>query len=210
MPPEYLAPGVYVEEIPTKVHSIPGVSTGPSPRTESRRVAHRILETMPLRRCGSSTALRLPRTSAGFHVFFPGSNKGARLSSLRRLARELQRGLIRVDLSRVANKYIGETEKILSKAFAAAEAAGSVLFFDEADALFGKRTGVRDGHDRYHNVEISSLLQRLETFHGMVIVSINRRENLAEAFLRKCQFNIPGSGKSDAKGNRFVGAVHHS
>jgi SpoVK/Ycf46/Vps4 family AAA+-type ATPase len=117
---------------------------------------------------------------------------GAGVAELRtlgvKLAAQVDRDLYCVDLSRVVGKYIGETEKNLERVFALAEATGAVLFFDEADALFGKRTEVKDSHDRYANQEVSYLVQRLEGYEGIVILATNRRSNLDEAFLRRLGF----------------------
>lgn len=92
-----------------------------------------------------------------------------------------------MDLSQVTSKYIGETEKNLARLFEAAEQAGWLLFFDEADALFGKRTSVSDAHDRYANQEVSYLLQRIEAFSGVVILATNLRHNIDDAFMRRFQ-----------------------
>jgi SpoVK/Ycf46/Vps4 family AAA+-type ATPase len=89
------------------------------------------------------------------------------------VSHELGRGLFRVDLSAVASKFIGETEKNLDAAFAAAEGQGAILFFDEADALFGKRSEVKDSHDRFANIEVNYLLQKMESFAGVAIVATN-------------------------------------
>jgi hypothetical protein len=101
------------------------------------------------------------------------------------LASQLELPLYRIDLSQVANKYIGETEKNLKRLFDAADVADAILFFDEADAIFGKRIEVRDAHDRYANLEISYLLARMERFKGLAILATNRRKDLDEAFLRR-------------------------
>jgi SpoVK/Ycf46/Vps4 family AAA+-type ATPase len=107
------------------------------------------------------------------------------------VANELGRDLYRVDLAQVVSKYIGETEKNLAQVFSAAEKARCVLLFDEADALFGRRTEVRDSHDRYANLEVSYLLQRFEyTEHAVVLLATNRRQNIDEAFLRRFRFVI--------------------
>jgi SpoVK/Ycf46/Vps4 family AAA+-type ATPase len=103
------------------------------------------------------------------------------------LARELGVDLYRVDLSRTMSKYIGEIEKSLSRLFDEANAAGAALFFDEADALFGKRTEVKDAHDRYANVEVGYLLQRLEEYDGVTVLATNRMRDLDEAFVRRFQ-----------------------
>lgn len=98
--------------------------------------------------------------------------------------------LFRIDLSQVVNKYIGETEKNLRRLFDAAEASDVILFFDEADSLFGKRTEVKDAHDRYANLEVSYLLERMERFKGLAILATNRKKDLDEAFLRRLRFFI--------------------
>jgi SpoVK/Ycf46/Vps4 family AAA+-type ATPase len=98
--------------------------------------------------------------------------------------------LYRIDLSGVVSKYIGETERNLESIFQAAERATAVLFFDEADALFGKRSEVQDAHDRYANIEISYLLQRIERFDGVAILATNLRQNLDEAFMRRIDFVV--------------------
>jgi SpoVK/Ycf46/Vps4 family AAA+-type ATPase len=96
----------------------------------------------------------------------------------------------RIDLSMVVSKYIGETEKNLSKVFDAAEHKNWILFFDEADALFGKRTDVRDAHDKYANQEVAYLLQRIENYNGLVILASNMKNNIDDAFTRRFQMII--------------------
>jgi SpoVK/Ycf46/Vps4 family AAA+-type ATPase len=103
------------------------------------------------------------------------------------LGHELQLDLYRIDLSQVINKYLGETEKNLDRIFTAAENSNAILFFDEADALFGKRSEVRDSHDRYANIEISYLLQKMEEYQGISILATNLKQNLDEAFMRRLQ-----------------------
>jgi SpoVK/Ycf46/Vps4 family AAA+-type ATPase len=106
------------------------------------------------------------------------------------LAAELDLDLYRIDLSRVVSKYIGETEKNLSRIFDAAEEGGAILLFDEADALFGKRSEVKDSHDRYANIEVSYLLQRMEAYRGLAILTTNLKSSLDDAFLRRLRFVI--------------------
>lgn len=106
------------------------------------------------------------------------------------LAAELGRDLYAVDLSAVTSKWLGETEANLRRIFAAAEAGGAVLLFDEADALFGTRTEVKDGHDRYANLGVSYLLQRVETFRGLVLLATNMKDALDRAFLRRLRFVV--------------------
>ena len=113
------------------------------------------------------------------------------------IANELGFDLYKIDLSGVVSKYIGETEKNLERIFAAIEHANAILFFDEADALFGKRSEVRDSHDRYANIEISYLLQKMEQYRGIAILATNLRRNLDEAFLRRVrivlEFPVPSA-----------------
>jgi len=103
------------------------------------------------------------------------------------IAHELRLDVYRIDLSQIISKYIGETEKNLDHIFTAAENSNAILFFDEADALFGKRSEVRDSHDRYANIEISYLLQKMEEYQGVSILATNLRQNLDEAFVRRLQ-----------------------
>ena len=107
------------------------------------------------------------------------------------LANDLQLDLYRIDLSQVVSKYIGETEKNLRRVFDAAEEGAAILLFDEADALFGKRSDVRDSHDRYANIEVSYLLQRMETYRGLAILTSNMKHALDPAFLRRIRFIVP-------------------
>jgi SpoVK/Ycf46/Vps4 family AAA+-type ATPase len=106
------------------------------------------------------------------------------------LARELELDLYRIDLSQVVNKYIGETEKNLRRVFDAADASGAILLFDEADTLFGKRSEVRDSHDRYANIEVGYLLQRMESYRGLAILTTNLKSVLDPSFLRRIRFAV--------------------
>ncbi len=106
------------------------------------------------------------------------------------LAHQLDLDLYRIDLAGVISKFIGETEKNLKRVFDAAEQSGAILFFDEADALFGKRSEVRDSHDRYANIEINYLLQRMEDYRGLAILATNRKTLLDPAFMRRVRFLI--------------------
>ena len=115
------------------------------------------------------------------------------------LASDLRLDLYRIDLSQVVSKYIGETEKNLRRVFDAAEEGGAILLFDEADALFGKRSEVKDSHDRYANIEVSYLLQRMEAYRGLAILTTNMKSALDQAFLRRIrfvvQFPFPDAGQ---------------
>jgi SpoVK/Ycf46/Vps4 family AAA+-type ATPase len=106
------------------------------------------------------------------------------------IASELQVDVYQIDLSQVVSKYIGETEKNLASVFADADANQAILFFDEADALFGKRSEVKDAHDRYANIELGYLLQRMEEYEGVAILATNLRQNLDDAFVRRLRFIV--------------------
>ena len=123
------------------------------------------------------------------------------------IANDLRLNLYRIDLSAVVSKYIGETEKNLRRLFDAAEQGGTILFFDEADSLFGKRSEVKDSHDRYANIEINYLLQRMETFGGLAILATNLKTALDTAFMRRLRFivNFPFPGPERAKGDLAEG-----
>jgi ATPase family associated with various cellular activities (AAA) len=123
----------------------------------------------------------------GLIVLFTGPTGTGKTMAAEILARELCLELFQIDLSSVVSKYIGETEKNLSAIFRGAEESQALLFFDEADALFGKRTEVKDAHDRYANIEVNYLLQRVEQYKGVVILATNMQRNLDEAFLRRIQ-----------------------
>jgi hypothetical protein len=126
----------------------------------------------------------------GLSGLFAGPSGTGKTLAAEVLANELELDLFRIDLSTVVSKYIGETEKNLRRVFDAAEEGGAILLFDEADALFGKRSEVKDSHDRYANVEISYLLQRMEAYRGLAILATNMKEALDPAFLRRLRFVV--------------------
>jgi DNA polymerase III delta prime subunit len=126
----------------------------------------------------------------GIAALFAGPSGTGKTMAAEVLARHLDLDLYRVDLAGVISKYIGETEKNLKRVFDAAEESGAILFFDEADALFGKRSEVRDSHDRYANIEINYLLQRMEDYRGLAILATNRKSSLDSAFLRRLRFLV--------------------
>lgn len=132
----------------------------------------------------------------GISVLFAGESGTGKTMAAEALANALGLMLYRIDLSAVVSKYIGETEKNLRKLFDAAEGGGAILFFDEADALFGKRSEVKDSHDRYANIEINYLLQRMETFQGIAVLATNLKSSMDTAFLRRLRFvvNFPFPG----------------
>lgn len=132
----------------------------------------------------------LPLPSTGVVALFSGPSGTGKTLAAEVVAGELGLDLYKVDLSSVVSKYIGETEQNLEKIFQAASAGDLVLFFDEADALFGKRSEVSDAHDRYANIEVAYLLQRLETYDGLVVLATNLQRNIDEAFLRRISVSI--------------------
>jgi SpoVK/Ycf46/Vps4 family AAA+-type ATPase len=123
-------------------------------------------------------------------MLFSGPPGTGKTLSAEVLAHEMGADLLLVDVSRVVSKWIGETEKNLAEVFDHAERAQAVLFFDEADALFGRRTEVADAHDRYANLETAFLLARLERFEGLTVLATNRRENIDAAFSRRLEFAL--------------------
>jgi SpoVK/Ycf46/Vps4 family AAA+-type ATPase len=128
--------------------------------------------------------------SRNLSVLFHGPPGTGKTMAASIVANELNLSLYRVDLASVLSKYIGETEQHLAQLFDRAEAMNVVLFFDEAEGLFGKRTETRDAHDRYANLQIGYLLQRIETYPGIVILSTNLKSNMDKAFLRRFRFVI--------------------
>ncbi|HYV01072.1 MAG TPA: ATP-binding protein, partial [Actinomycetota bacterium] len=126
----------------------------------------------------------------GISALFAGPSGTGKTMASEVLANELRLDLYRIDLSQVVSKYIGETEKNLRRVFDAAEEGGSILLFDEADALFGKRSEVKDSHDRYANIEVSYLLQRMESYRGLAILTTNMKSALDTAFLRRLRFVV--------------------
>jgi len=141
------------------------------------------------------------RRGLGMSALFSGPSGTGKTLAAEVLAAELDLDLYRIDLSAVVSKYIGETEKNLKKVFDAAEQGGVVLLFDEAEALFGKRSEVRDSHDRYANIETGYLLQRMEQFQGVAILTTNTKASLDKAFQRRLRFSVdfpyPGAAERE-------------
>jgi phage tail-like protein len=168
MSTEYLAPGVYLEEVPFESHPIEGVSTGwPCDTRVLPGEAWSELRRMAVNICKHK---RYPRCRA----LVIAADPAARLFALRALALELRLSLYRIDLSKVVSKYVRETEKYLTRLFHAAEDGRMILFFDEADALFGKRSEIKDSHGRYANFKRRTLAQRIEQCAGVVILGVSR------------------------------------
>lgn len=139
----------------------------------------------------------------GVTALFEGGSGTGKTMAAEIIAAELKLDLYRIDLSGVVSKYIGETEKNLSRIFAEAQDSNAILFFDEADALFGKRSAVKDAHDRYANIETAYLLQRIEEYSGAVILATNLKQNLDEAFVRRMRFIIHFPFPNDADRERI-------
>lgn len=126
----------------------------------------------------------------GISALFTGESGTGKTMASEVLANELELDLYRIDLSQVINKYVGETEKNLKQIFDAAEDGGAILLFDEADALFGKRSEVRDSHDRYANIEVSYLLQRMEAYRGLAVLTTNMKSTMDKAWMRRIRFIV--------------------
>ncbi|NJK52111.1 MAG: ATP-binding protein [Leptolyngbyaceae cyanobacterium SU_3_3] len=126
----------------------------------------------------------------GVNALFAGESGTGKTMAAEVIANDLRLNLYRIDLSAVVSKYIGETEKNLRRLFDAAEDGGAILFFDEADALFGKRSEVKDSHDRYANIEVNYLLQRIEAYRGLAILATNLKGSMDSAFMRRLRFVI--------------------
>jgi SpoVK/Ycf46/Vps4 family AAA+-type ATPase len=126
----------------------------------------------------------------GLNALFAGPSGTGKTMAAEVIADDLGLDLYKIDLSTVVSKYVGETEKNLERIFRAARNSNAILFFDEADALFGKRSEVRDAHDRYANVEISYLLQKMEEYDGLVVLTSNLSKNMDEAFMRRMHFTV--------------------
>ncbi len=136
--------------------------------------------------------------SRGLNVLFSGPSGTGKTMAAEIIAGELGLDMYKIDLSMVVSKYIGETEKNLNRIFKDAEDTNAVLFFDEADALFGKRSEVKDAHDRYANIEINYLLQKMEEHEGIVVLASNMQKNMDEAFIRRMNFIVEFPFPNDA------------
>jgi SpoVK/Ycf46/Vps4 family AAA+-type ATPase len=126
----------------------------------------------------------------GLNILFAGESGTGKTMAAEIVANELHLDLYKIDLSSIVSKYIGETEKNIDQIFKEAEASNAILFFDEADAIFGKRSEIKDSHDRYSNIEVNYLLQKLEDHREIVILASNLAKNIDSAFVRRMQFWI--------------------
>ena len=149
------------------------------------------------------------RRGLGVTALFAGGSGTGKTLAAEVMAKELGLDLFIIDLSQVVSKYIGETEKNLRKVFDAAERGGALLLFDEADALFGKRSEVKDSHDRYANLEVSYLLMRMEAYRGLAILTTNMKQALDTAFMRRIRFvvDFPFPGEQRARRDLAPGAA---
>jgi SpoVK/Ycf46/Vps4 family AAA+-type ATPase len=175
---ERLESGPTLEEVCTSRHQL---------KFLKRIATHASKEFRRPEKGGSGARLTKTRGTASL---FSGDNGVGKTRAAAALGRELGLAVYRIDLSQVVNKYIGETEKNLRRLFDAYHSTDVILFFDEADALFGKRTEVKDSHDRYANLEIGYFLGRMEAYDGLAIMSARTVEGLNEAFLRRLAFVV--------------------
>lgn len=173
------------------------------PEIQARQVAEIVRAMRALTQVHYEWGAARTWNECGLSVLFAGNPGTGKTMAAEAISLALALPLFRVDLSQVVNKYIGETEKNLKQVFDAAEASDIVLFFDEADALFGKRTEVKDAHDRFANIEVSYLLERMERFKGLAILSTNRRKDLDEAFTRRLRYIVEFPMPAEAERRRI-------
>ncbi len=157
---------------------------------EQKQVLKDILFQMQHRETSNESRGLTDKSNLGLGVsaLFVGKSGTGKTMAAEVLAHELNRKLYRIDLRKIESKYIGETEKNLKKIFDAAEDEGAILLFDEADALFGKRTAVKDAHDRYANTEMNYFLERMRSYGGLTIIKSKMKENIDPGFLRRLQY----------------------
>ena len=127
---------------------------------------------------------------SGLNILFTGESGTGKTMAAQIVANELEMEIFKIDLSLLVSKYIGETEKNINRIFHEAQTSNAMIFFDEADAIFGKRTEIKDAHDRYANVEVSYLLQKLEEHDEIVILASNLKHNIDDAFIRRMHFIV--------------------
>ena len=127
---------------------------------------------------------------SGLNLLFTGESGTGKTMAAAIIANELEMEIFKIDLSLLVSKYIGETEKNINRIFHEAKTSNAIIFFDEADAIFGKRTEIKDAHDRYANVEVSYLLQKLEEHDEIVILASNLKHNIDDAFIRRMHFIV--------------------
>lgn len=165
----------------------------PSPKATGNQVPMQSLETSHTTATTETVRRLLAHHSAtsGFRVLFHGPAGGGQAATVALLGKETGRAVMRVDLSQLISKYIGETEKNLTRLFERAQHANAILFFDEADALFGKRTEIKDAHDKYANQEVSYAMQRIEHYNGIIVFAMRHRPSIDNPLLRRMQTVMP-------------------
>ncbi len=173
--PEYLSPGVYIEESPGN-NTRALFEDIPLPANELTKLEN----LFKYIQSGHAPSINI----SGIRVLFNGPSGTGKTLASNWLASKLGLPLYKIDLAQVINKYIGETEKNLDRLFEQAEASNTILFFDEADALFGKRTEVSDAQDRHANLDVNELLKKIETFKGVVILASNTKDSVDKAFFQ--------------------------
>lgn len=183
-----------VEKYLQRIVSVQGVDASNFPPPVHEKLQALIKSKKQLESAGSIFSGSISASMGGLLVLFANAAGSGKTLAASLLAHALKVPLYRVDLSQVVSKYIGETEKHLALVFDMAAAAQAVLFFDEADALFGKRSEVKDSHDRYANQEVAYLLERMESFPGLVILATNQRREIDAAFVRRLHCVIDFSG----------------
>jgi hypothetical protein len=180
-----------LEALAERIRPAAGWNTLVLPERERQVLAEIVIHVRERRRVYDDWGFAaLGSRGLGVSALFAGPSGTGKTMAAEVLAGELRLDLFRIDLSAVVSKYIGETEKNLRRVFDAAEGGGAILLFDEADALFGKRSEVKDSHDRYANIEVGYLLQRLEAYRGLAILTTNLKSSLDPAFLRRLRFVV--------------------
>lgn len=179
--PASLFPGVSLEKLSLGDKSFADIGLPSNTVNRLDELSHQVLK---------ASKADPARGRKGARALFTGSSGTGKTLAAKILAAELGMDIYRVDLAAITSKYIGETEKNLQQLLSRAEELDAVLLFDEADALFGKRTGIEDAHDRYANIETDSLLARLESYTGVVILTTNNQDNIDNAFVRRMDLVI--------------------
>jgi SpoVK/Ycf46/Vps4 family AAA+-type ATPase len=180
----------FFSDVATRIRPVHGWDDVPSPDDVITHL-RRIPAEFDQRRGAPENRERDRRSSRkGIAALFTGPSGTGKTLAAEAIASDLQLDVYRIDLGAVVSTFVGETEKNLDAIFSAAAHADAILFFDEADALFGKRSDVKDSHDRYQNLEAKYLLERIEEYPGIVILAANVRQNIDEAFIRRMRFVI--------------------
>lgn len=171
--------------------------------TPSQRSSLKVIARKAQQQCLKQSVGCQAVMKAGFAVLFSGTSGTGKTLAAEVLAKDLRTKLVQADFTQLKGRYIGETEKNLGRVFDAGAKRGWILFFDEADALFGKRTKVKDSHDRYANQEVSYLLQRIESYPGLVILCANKKSALSTALLQHMKHVLAFPASSSQTGARF-------